>query len=76
MLADGLRPAILGLVCGLAASAAVVRQIQSMLYQTQPLDPAIFAGVSGVLLLVATIACIIPAARASRLNPMQALRSE
>ena len=76
MLADGLRPAIIGLVCGLAASAAVVRQIQSMLYQTQPLDPAIFAGVSGVLLLVATIACIIPAARASRLNPMQALRSE
>jgi predicted permease len=76
MLADGLRPALIGLLCGLAASAAVVRGIRSMLYETQPFDPAIFGGVSGLLLLVAALACIVPAWRASRLNPMQALRTE
>jgi putative ABC transport system permease protein len=76
MLADGLRPALLGLACGLVASAAVVREIRTMLYETQPLDPAVFAAVTGLLLLVAAIACIVPAWRASQLNPMQALRNE
>ena len=76
MLLDGLRPALLGLVLGLAASAAAVRLIQSMLYETQPLDPAIFALVAAVLLLVAALACLSPAWRASRLDPMQALRTE
>jgi putative ABC transport system permease protein len=47
MLADGLRPALVGLVVGLAASAGVVREIRSMLYATQPLDPGVFAGVAG-----------------------------
>ncbi len=72
MLADGLRPAILGLVGGLIVSAAVVREIRTMLYETQPLDPEIFIGVSCLLLLVAAIACVVPAWRASRLNPVQA----
>jgi predicted permease len=76
MLSDGLRPALYGLVLGLAAAAATVRLIQSMLYHTEPLDPAIFAGVAGTLLLVAALACLIPAWRASRINPMQALRTE
>jgi putative ABC transport system permease protein len=76
MLADGLRPALIGLVLGLAASAVTVRLIRSMLYQTQPLDPAVFAGVAAALLLVAALACMAPAWRASRLDPMQALRTE
>jgi predicted permease len=76
MLLDGLRPALLGLVLGLAASAAAVRLIRSMLYETQPLDPVIFAAVAGLLLLVAALACFSPAWRASRLDPMQALRTE
>jgi predicted permease len=76
MLSDGLRPALYGLVLGLAASAGAVRLIQSMLYGTRPLDPAIFAAVAATLLLVATLACIVPAWRASRIDPMQALRSE
>jgi predicted permease len=76
MLMDGLRPALLGLGFGLAASTAVVRLIRSMLYETRPIDPAVFIVVSLILLLVAGIACLLPAWRASRLDPMQALRSE
>jgi predicted permease len=76
MLGDGLRPALYGLVLGLAASAAAVRLIQSMLYGTRPLDPAIFAAVAATLLVVAALACLVPAWRASRIDPMQALRTE
>lgn len=76
MLSDGLRPALFGLVFGLAASVGAVRLIQSMLYGTRPLDPAIFATVAATLLAVASLACLVPAWRASRLDPMQALRNE
>ena len=76
MLGDGLRPALYGLVLGLAASAAAVRLIESMLYGTRPLDPGIFAGVTATLLVVAALACLVPAWRASRIDPMQALRME
>jgi putative ABC transport system permease protein len=76
MLLDGLRPALVGLVLGLAASVGAARLIRSMLYGTQPLDPAVFAAVSAILLLVAALACMLPAWRASRLDPMQALRTE
>jgi putative ABC transport system permease protein len=76
MLLDGLRPAFIGLALGLAASAATVRLMRSMLYETQPLDPAVFAAVTGTLLLVAAVACLAPAWSASRLEPVQALRTE
>ncbi len=76
MLGDGLRPAFYGLVLGLAASAGAVRLIQSMLYGTRSLDPVIFAGVAATLLVVAAVACLVPAWKASRIDPMQALRME
>jgi ABC-type antimicrobial peptide transport system permease subunit len=76
MLGDGLRPALYGLVLGLAASAGAVRLIESMLYGTRPLDPAIFAAVAASLLVVAAMACLVPAWKASRIDPMQALRTE
>jgi len=76
MLIDGLRPALFGLILGLGASALVVRLIQTMLYQTEPFDPAVFLSASATLLVVAGFACAVPAWRASRLNPMQALRNE
>jgi predicted permease len=76
VLLDGIRPALVGLLLGLAASAASVRLIGSMLYETQPLDPAVFVAVAGLLLLVALAACLVPAWQAARLDPMQALRTE
>jgi len=76
VLADGLRPALLGLLVGLAASASTGRLIVSMLYDTRPLDAGIYAAVAATLLFVATIACLLPAWRASRIDPMQALRTE
>ncbi len=76
VLFDGLQPALVGLLIGLPASAAVVRLIRSMLYETQPLDPAVFTAVGGVLLVVAVVACLGPAWRASRLDPMTALKME
>ena len=76
MLADGLRPAIIGLIFGLAAAAATVRVVQSMLYGATPLDPVVYAGVTLTLLSVAAMACMVPAWRASRLDPAKALRSE
>jgi putative ABC transport system permease protein len=76
MLADGLRPAVMGLVFGLAASAAAVRLMKSMLYETKALDPSIYLAVAATLLMVAVLACLVPAWRASRLNPATALRAE
>jgi predicted permease len=76
MLRDGLRPAILGLALGLLASAGVTQLIQKMLYGTQPLDPVVYALVGATLLAVAVVACAVPAWRASRLDPVVALRAE
>jgi len=76
ILAEGLRPAAVGLVLGLGASTAATRAIQSQLYGTRPLDPGVLGLVSLVLLMVAAVACSVPSWRASRLDPMQSLRTE
>jgi putative ABC transport system permease protein len=75
-MADGLRPAVVGLVAGLIASFGVTRFLKAMLYGTTALNPVVLLAVVATLLATATVACAIPAWRASRLDPMQALRNE
>lgn len=76
MLLDGLRPTLIGLVLGLVASMAITRLIRTVLYGTSPLDVTVFALAVATLLISSTAACLIPAWRAARINPMHALRSE
>jgi predicted permease len=76
MLADGLRPALLGLAVGLAGGLAAGQLIRNLLYGVKPLDGSVYLGVAIVLLTVAVLACSLPAWRASRLDPVRALRME
>ncbi|HET7346089.1 MAG TPA: ABC transporter permease [Acidobacteriaceae bacterium] len=76
VLLEGLRPVLIGLIFGIAASALATRLLRSMLYGTRPLDPVAFAGAATMLVAVAVLACFIPAWRASRIDPIQALRTE
>jgi predicted permease len=76
MLFDGLRPAVVGLVLGLTGAAAVTQLMKSILVETRPLDLSVYAMVCVVLLGVAAFACLVPAWDASRLDAMQALRTE
>ena len=72
----GLTLALVGAIIGIGTSIAVTRLMASMLYGVRPNDPATFAVVSVLLLLVAFAACSIPARRAMRIDPMVALREE
>jgi putative ABC transport system permease protein len=74
MLWQGLKPAIAGMMLGLAVAATAGRLIQGMLYEVRPHDPMTFIGVSGVLLAIVMVACVIPARRASSVPPAEALR--
>ena len=72
----GLVLAMAGAIIGIATAMLVTRLMASMLYSVRPYDPATFAGVCIVLVLVALAACSIPARRATRIDPMVALRYE
>lgn len=76
MLRDGLGPAFGGVAAGSLLAIAAAQLIRSNLYATRPLDPAVFAGVIALLLGVATAACLLPAWRASRVEPSTVLRNE
>lgn len=65
-----------GIVAGLAAASGLTRLMTAMLFGVSALDPATFGGVTLALLLVALLACWIPARRAMRVDPMVALRHE
>jgi predicted permease len=76
VLLDGLRPVFIGLLAGLAGGAAAGALIRSILYGTSAFDPLVLVAIVACLLLTAILACAVPAFRASRIEPMQALRME
>jgi putative ABC transport system permease protein len=73
---QGMTMTLIGLALGLVGVIALSRVMVGMLYGVSPTDPLTFAGVSMVLLVVALLACLIPARRATRVDPIVALRSE
>jgi ABC-type antimicrobial peptide transport system permease subunit len=76
VLGHGLRLAALGVSIGLALSLAITRLMSALLFGTSPTDVATFAGAATLLTLIAAIASLIPALRASRVDPLVALRDE
>jgi predicted permease len=76
MLSDGLRPVLIGIFTGLVGGAICGRLIRSMLFDARPLDGFVLVGVALVMAAVASMACLFPAWRAARLDPMNALRYE
>jgi predicted permease len=76
VLGDGLRTALPGLVVGMAAAFGVTRFMASLLFGVSPLDPVSFTVAPILLLAVALMASFLPASRASRVNPIEALRQD
>jgi putative ABC transport system permease protein len=76
VLIDGLLPVTIGALAGVAMAFASARVVSSLLFEVSPYDPLLTAGAVGVLLAVATAACLLPAHRAAAVEPMRALRAE
>jgi putative ABC transport system permease protein len=76
VLSEGLLFPALGIVVGIAASSWATRVLRASLYEVSPLEPRVFAWTLALLLSSAIAACLIPAWRATRTNPMEAMRAE
>ncbi|HKG92908.1 MAG TPA: FtsX-like permease family protein, partial [Gemmatimonadaceae bacterium] len=74
VLSQGLRPVLAGVAVGAAGVLALTRLITAMLYGVSPTDPLTLAGVAALLLAVSAAACCVPALRAARVDPQEALR--
>jgi len=68
--------AVVGIALGLAGALALTRVIASLLFGIGPTDPATFAAVPALLLIVAVLATYVPARRAASIDPVSALRTE
>jgi ABC-type antimicrobial peptide transport system permease subunit len=73
---QGMKPVAIGLAIGIASAVAVGRLIASQLYDVSAHNPALLAGSTVLLAAVALIACLVPARRATHVDPIQALRAE
>jgi putative ABC transport system permease protein len=72
----GMKFAAIGVVIGILAALALAQVVKAMLFEVQPFDPASYSGTTLVLLVVALLACYVPARRAMRVDPLVALRRE
>jgi ABC-type antimicrobial peptide transport system permease subunit len=76
VLGQGVRLALLGIGLGLIGAITLTRVMRALLYEITPTDPLTFAGVTLLLIVVALLASWIPARRAMKVHPMEALRYE
>ena len=81
VMTQGARQLIVGLVLGAGSIAFLFRMagsqaLQNFLFRVNALDPLVYTAVAGLLVAVAAVACLVPALRATRVNPMEALRTE
>jgi putative ABC transport system permease protein len=75
VLAEGMRLSAMGIVIGVIAAIGLTRLLGGMLFHVSATDPGTFAAIAGVFLAVSLAACAIPARRATRIDPLEALRS-
>jgi putative ABC transport system permease protein len=73
---NGLKTALIGLFAGMAGTAALASTLRALLFGVAPLDPVVISGVAALLLAVALIANYVPARRATRIDPVEALHHE
>jgi putative ABC transport system permease protein len=73
---QGLKLIVIGVVIGLGGALAATRVLQSILFNVSPTDPVTFIGITALLMTISLLACWIPARRASKVDPMVALRYE
>lgn len=76
ILSSAFKLVLLGLIVGLAAAAGTARLIQSLLFAVEPYDPRIYLGVTALFVAISAIACLLPSLRASRVDPLIALRTD
>jgi hypothetical protein len=76
VLRDGLALAVAGIVLGFGLALVAGRLIEPLLFHTSPHDPTVFADVAAVLVGMSAVATVLPAARARRINPVEAMRAE
>ena len=73
---DGLRLTALGIVLGAVGAFVAARGLATLLFGVEPGDPLTAAATAAILLVAATLACVVPARRATRVDPIVALRAE
>ncbi|PYK54267.1 MAG: hypothetical protein DME48_08735, partial [Verrucomicrobia bacterium] len=76
IMAQGMKPVVVGLIAGLTAALALARLLASQLYQVSAYNPLLFSATLAILGTAGFLACLLPARRATRVDPIQALRTE